>query len=89
MSDAWRNFDPTAPWSKTNKSWKMSVGFYMLDTNKSSLGQAWQLLSRLTWESPQCLLGGTVNQIHNLFWRPENGGVKSVDYCCGATVVES
>ena len=26
MRDAWRDFDPTASWSKTNKSWKMSVG---------------------------------------------------------------
>ena len=84
MREAWRNYDPTAPWSKTNKSWKMSIGFYTLDTNKSSWGQAWQLISRFTWESPQTLLGGTVNQIHNIF-----GGVKSVGYCCGATVVES
>ena len=84
MREAWRNYDPTAPWSKTNKSWKMSIGFYTLDTNKSSWEQAWQLFSRFTWESPQSFLGGTVNQIHNLF-----GGVKNVDYCCGATVVES
>ena len=84
MRDAWRNYDPTAPWSKTNKSWKMSVGFYTLDTNLSSWEQALQLISRFTWESPQSLLGGTVNQIHNIF-----GGVKSVGYCCGATVVES
>lgn len=84
MREAWRNYDPTAPWSKTNKSWKMSIGFYTLDTNKSSWEQAWQLFSRFTWESPQSFLGGTVNQIHNLF-----GGVKNVGYCCGATVVES
>ena len=84
MKEAWRNFDPTAPWSMTNKSWKMSVGFYTLDTNLSSGEQAWQLISRFTWESPQSFLGGTINQVHNIF-----GGVKSVDYCCGATVVES
>lgn len=84
MREAWRNYDPTAPWSMTNKSWKMSVGFYKLDTNLSSGEQAVQLLSRFTWELPQALLGSTVNQIHNLF-----GGVKSVDYYGGATVVES
>ena len=84
MRDAWRDFDPTASWSKTNKSWKMSVGMYKTDSDKNFWGRAWQLISRFTWEAPQAYLGSTVNQVHNIF-----GGVKSVDYYGGATVVES
>ena len=84
MRDAWKDFDPTASWSKTNKSWKMSVGMYKTDSNKNFWGRAWQLVSRFTWEAPQSYLGSTVNQVHNIF-----GGVKSVDYYGGATVVES
>ena len=84
MRDAWKDFDPTASWSKTNKSWKMSVGFYKTDSSKSFWGRAWEIASRFTWQAPQSFLGNTVNQIHNAF-----GGVKSVSYYGGATVVES
>ena len=84
MREAWRDFDPTASWSITNKSWKMSVGFYKTDPNKNFWGRAWELISRFTWQSPQTFLGSTVNQVHNIF-----GGVKSVDYYGGSTVVQS
>ncbi|MBR4810699.1 MAG: RHS repeat-associated core domain-containing protein, partial [Bacteroidaceae bacterium] len=84
MRDAWKDFDPTASWSKTNKSWKMSVGFYKTDSSKSFWGRAWEIASRFTWQAPQSFLGNTVNQIHNAF-----GGVKSVSFYGGATVVES
>ena len=62
----------------------MSVGMYKTDSDKNFWGRAWQLISRFTWEAPQAYLGSTVNQVHNIF-----GGVKSVDYYGGATVVES
>lgn len=84
MEDAWEDFDPTASWSKTNKSWNMSLGFYKTDSDKSFWERAWEIASRFTWQSPQSFLGSTVNQVHNIF-----GGVKSVSFYGGATVVES
>ena len=84
IKQAWKDFDPTASWSKTNKSWKMSLGFYKTDSDKDFWQRAWEIASRFTWQSPQSFLGSTVNQVHNAF-----GGVKSVSFYGGATVVES
>ena len=82
--NAWRNFDPTASWSNTNKAWKIDIGLFKTDPNKSFLGRSWELISRFTWQAPQTALGYTGSGVHNLL-----GGVKSVDYYGGATVVES
>ncbi|MFQ3579872.1 MAG: RHS repeat-associated core domain-containing protein, partial [Bacteroidales bacterium] len=81
---AWSEFDPTAPWSKTNKSWKIFKGNFITDPNKSFGGRLWEFTSRFTWQAPQTFLGRNSAQMHNLF-----GGVKSVDYYGSATVVES
>ena len=83
-STAWSNYDPTASWSNTNKAWKIDNGLYKTDPNKSFWGQSWELISRFTWQLPQTALGYGVSGIHNLL-----GGVKSVSYYGGATVVES
>lgn len=81
---AWRNYDPTASWSNTNKAWKIDMGLFKTDSDKDFWGRAGELLSRFTWQLPQTALGYTVSGTHNLL-----GGVKSVDYYGGATVVES
>lgn len=47
-------------------------------------GKIGQIISRFTWELPQTLLGYVGSGVHNTF-----GGVKSVTYYGGATVVES
>lgn len=73
---AWKNFDPSAPWSKTNKAWRIDKGLF-----KGNFGQ---IVSRFTWELPQTLAGYTASQVYNLF-----EGIKSVSYHGGATAVES
>jgi len=83
-NNAWRNFDPTASWSNTNKAWKIDMGLFKTDPNKNFWGRSWELLSRFTWQAPQTFLGYTGTGIHNLL-----GGVRRVDYYGGATVVES
>jgi len=82
--NAWRDFDPTAPWSKTNKAWKIDKGLFTTDPNKSFWGRSWELISRFTWQLPQTALGYLGTGTHNLL-----GGVKSVSYYGGATVAES
>ncbi len=84
MKDAWKDFDPTASWSKTNKAFKIEKGLYQTDPNKGFWDRTKELVSRFTTQLPQTLLGFTVSEVHNIF-----GGVKSVDYYGGATVVES
>jgi hypothetical protein len=82
--NAWRDFDPTAEWSQTNKAWKIDMGLFRTDPNKNFWGRSWELISRFTWQAPQTVVGYTLNGGHNLF-----GGVRSVDYYGGATVVET
>jgi RHS repeat-associated protein len=54
---AWKDFDPTASWSPTNRAWKIDIGLFKTDPNKNFFGRAWQLVSRFIWELPQTLLG--------------------------------
>ena len=82
--NAWRNYDPTASWSNTNKAWKIDMGLFKTDPNKKFWGRSLELISRFTWQAPQSLVGYSISGGHNLF-----GGVKSVDYYGGATVVET
>jgi hypothetical protein len=82
--NAWRDFDPAASWSPTNKAWKIDMGLFKIDPNKNFWGRSWELISRFTWQAPQTALGYWGSGVHNLL-----GGVKSVDYYVGATVVES
>ena len=82
MKDAWKDFDPSASWSKTNKSFQMSVNVYRADPNLGFWDQANEILKRLV--NPLTYVGDIVNQTHNLC-----GGVKSVDFYGGATLVES
>ncbi|MCT4603045.1 MAG: hypothetical protein N4A59_09125, partial [Marinifilum sp.] len=64
--EAWRNFDPTASWSATNKAWKIDVGGFITDPNRSFFGRLLQVYSRWTWELPQTLLGKTYTHVRNL-----------------------
>lgn len=81
---AWRKYDPTASWSKTNKAWKIDKGLFITDKNKALRGRTWELISRFVWQSPQTLLGYLATGIHNLL-----GGVRRIDYYGGATIAES
>lgn len=60
------------------------MGLFKTDPNKNFWGRSWELISRFTWQAPQTAVGYTLSGGHNLF-----GGVRSVDYYGGATVVET
>jgi hypothetical protein len=86
-SSAWKEFDPTARWSKTNKAWEIDKGLVQTDPNRSWFGQALQLISRFTWEAPQTFLGHLTGHLRNI---TEVGGyVDYVGYYGGATVISS
>lgn len=80
--DAWRKFDPTAPWSKTNRAVQISKGLIQTDSRRNGWGQFWQFTSRITWEILQTLVGYTVSHIRNIA-----GFADRVDYYGGATFV--
>ena len=80
--NAWRRFDPTAPWSKTNKSLQISRGLIKTDTNRNFWGRTWQFISRFTWEGFQTYVGYESAIIRNIF-----GDVDRVDYYGGATFI--
>ncbi len=80
--EAWRRFDPSAPWSKTNKAWKIDIGGFKTDPNRNDLGRGLQLISRWTWEVPQTMVGKLFSHTRNIF-----GGVDNVEYYGGATLV--
>jgi RHS repeat-associated protein len=65
---------------------KITAGLFAYDHNYSGKGDfwrdAWQIVSRLTWELPQTLFGLAASEGHNLF-----GQVDGVDYFGGATIV--
>ena len=33
LQETWRKFDPSAPWSKTNKAWQIDRGLFMTDVS--------------------------------------------------------
>jgi hypothetical protein len=80
--NAWKDFDPTAQWSPTNKAWKIDVGGFKTDPNRTTAGRGLQLLSRWTWELPQTVLGKSYSHIRNM-----TGNVDDVSYYGGATLV--
>lgn len=82
--EAWRNYDPSAPWSKTNKAWQIEKGLIKTDPNKTPLGRTWELISRFTWQAPQTMIGWHTSGAYNFV-----GGVESVQHANGATVIES
>jgi len=80
--NAWKDFDPTAQWSPTNKAWKIDIGGFKTDPNRTIAGRGLQLLSRWTWELPQTILGKGYSHLRNM-----TGNVDDVSYYGGATLV--
>lgn len=81
--DAWREFDPTAEWSRTNKAFKVDLGLFKTDPEKDFFGRAWELISRFTWQLPQTLAGFHTAQLTNL-----TQNANWVKHKYGATVVQ-
>lgn len=82
QQNAWRKFDPTAPWSKTYKAAQIDKGLFKTDPNRNFWGRTWQFISRFTWELPQTVVGNVWSDIRNI-----TGKVDRVDYYGGATFV--
>lgn len=82
--EAWRDFDPTGSWSKTNKAWRIDKGLIKTDPNRTFAGRALQFVSRFTWELPQTIVGNLTSHTRNVA-----GGVDNVDYYGGATLVNN
>ncbi|MGL4629943.1 MAG: hypothetical protein ACRCVT_01960, partial [Leadbetterella sp.] len=80
--DAWKEFDPSAPWSKTDKARQIDKGLFQTDPNRTRLGNAYLLFSRFTLELPQTYLGNKYSHMRNAF-----GYVDNVEYYGGATLV--
>ena len=82
-----------AAWNTANRiasnDLKLWGGLFITDPNKSFFGQVWEILSRFTWQAPQTLAGFTLSQFANASeWIGfTNGGIQSIDYLYGATVV--
>ncbi len=82
VQNAWRDFDPSGSWSKTNKAWRIDVGLLKTDPNRTVVGRGLQFASRFLWELPQTLLGNMVSHARNI-----TGFVDNVSYYGGATLV--
>jgi RHS repeat-associated protein len=66
---------------------KIWGGLFASDPNKGFLGRVWETISRFTWQLPQTIGGwGTAQAFNTLGLK---GGVESVKYKYGATVVST
>lgn len=80
-------------WNTANRlagnDFKLWGGLFVTDNNKSFWSQTWEVLSRFTWQAPQTLAGFVMSQAINASeWMGiRNGGIKSIKYAYGATVV--
>lgn len=84
IQDAWSDFDPFNPGTKTNKAWKIDIGGFKTDENKSFGGRTLELISRWTWQLPQTIVGKVgAHGANNL------GLVNEVNYFHGATVINT
>jgi RHS repeat-associated protein len=78
-------------WDEANKragnDLKIWGGLFTTDNNKCFFGRLWEGISRFTWQLPQTLGGFVTSHSYNTFGI--SGGVESVNYKYGATVVKT
>ena len=74
----------TGNWSALANSGKIFAGDFYLDSDRNLFGQAWQGISRFSWELPQSTIGHGFSQLRNTF-----GAIDRVDYFGGATFATS
>jgi hypothetical protein len=70
-------------WSQTQYGWEIDKGLFQADPNKTTGGQAWELISRFTWQLPQTLIGNLLVSTANALEM-----VSSVTYGYGVTAVD-
>jgi hypothetical protein len=78
-------------WKEANKralnDIKVWGGLFASDPNKSFGGRVWETISRFTWQLPQTLGGFITSHTYNTIGL--KGGVESVNYKYGATVLRT
>lgn len=72
---------------RTGNDIKIWGGLFVTDSNKSFGGQIWEFISRFAWQLPQTLGGFFTSHSYNTFGL--QGGVQSVNYKYGATVLRT
>ncbi len=82
--DAWREFDPSAKWSRSNKAIQIDLGLFRTDNSRSDARRGLELFSRFTWQLPQTFAGNFIAHGLNI-----SGNVNEVNYFGGATVLDS
>ena len=82
QKEAWKKFDPSAPWSMTNHAFKIDAGLFYTDPNLSFWDRVGQIASRFSFEYIQTMAGYWYSHIRN--W---SGEVDRVDFMGGATFV--
>ena len=80
-----------AAWDEANKravnDARIWGGLFVSDPNKNFWGRSLEVVSRLTWQLPQTVAGWGFSQSCNTFGF--YGGVETVEYRYGATVVQT
>ena len=69
-------------WNKTQNAWKIDMGLFKTDSNRTFFGQVLQIFSRFTWEAIQTSVGYTYSHARNVA-----GEVDEVMYFGGATFI--
>lgn len=69
-------------WHQTEMAFKIDMGLFKVDSNRTFFGQVLQIFSRFTWEIPQTTIGYLYSGARNLA-----NEVDRVEYFGGATFV--
>ena len=85
-SNRWENAVDEAR-QRAYQDFKIWGGLFTSDKNKNWLGQTWEVISRFTWQLPQTIGGFLTSHSFNTIGI--KGGVESVEYKYGATVLQT
>jgi RHS repeat-associated protein len=78
FAEAWEDYG-----KQMSNAWKIDMGLFKTDSNKSTGGQIWELISRFTWQLPQTLVGNLIMTGGNIAYQ-----VNNVTYGYGVTAVD-
>ena len=70
-------------WTQTKYGWEIDKSLFHTDPNKSKAGQVWEVVSRLTWQLPQTLVGDLFVSVMNAA-----GRVNNITHGYGITAVD-
>ena len=78
FENAWKDYG-----KQMGNAWKIDMGLFKTDPNKSFGGRAWELISRFTWQKPQTVVGNLIMTGGNVAYQ-----VNNVTYGYGVTSVD-